>query len=148
MLINRENLKLLGEDYKAHQKIFEEFMDKIGHLFIDVPSLYIEFLPNEIQLKYLGKLFSLRHKYSIEEKAGYLTVYYVDHIDNCEIFEAVEKYQFKKQGNVRLANSGDAGYPWNMRSFTEDFFYQLIDNLIEFTVEKERASFSKMWQKL
>ena len=148
MLINKENLKRLGEDYEHHQKVFEEFMDKISHQFLDIPSLYFEFLPGEMRIKYLGKSFSIRHQYSIEEKVGYLTLYYVNEADNCEIFEAIEKFQFKKEGNARLADSSDNGYPWNLQTFTEDFFYQLIDNVIEFSIERERSSYIKMWRKL
>ena len=148
MLINKENLKLLGDNYEAHQRVFDEFMDKIGHLFIDIPSLYFEFLPNETRMKYLGKTYSFQHHYNIEEKTGYLALYFLSESDSSEYLEAIEKYQFKKEGNARLADSSDSGFPWNMLSFTEDFFYQLIDNIIEYTIEKERIHFSKIWQKL
>jgi hypothetical protein len=148
MLINKDNLKLLGDNYEAHQRVFDEFMDKIGHLSIDIPSLYFEFLPDETRMKYLGKTYSFRHHYNIEEKTGYLAIYRVAGSDNGEYVEAIEKYQFKKEGNARLADSSDSGFPWNMLSFTEDFFYQLIDTIIEYTVEKERMGCSKIWHKL
>jgi len=148
MLINKENLKRLGDDYEAHQQVFDEFMDKISHLFIDIPSLYFEFLPDEARMKYLGKTYSFSHQYSIEEKTGYLTIYCVAGTDNSERLEKIEKYQFKKEGNTRLANSRDSGFPWNLLSFTEEFFYQLIDNIIEYTIEKERPHYARAWQKL
>jgi len=148
MLINKENLKLLGNNYEAHQHVFDEFIDKISHMFIDIPSLYFEFLPDETRMQYLGKTYSFRHHYNIEEKLGYLAIYCLTDSDTGECLEEIEKYRFKKEGNARLANSSDSGSPWNMLSFTEDFFYQLIDNIIEYTIEKERIHFSKIWQKL
>ncbi|MFP4533058.1 MAG: hypothetical protein ACLFNS_10280 [Desulfobacterales bacterium] len=148
MLINKENLKLLGDNYETHHRVFDEFMDKISHLFINIPSLYFEFLPDETRMKYLGKTYSFRHHYNIEEKTGYLTIYCAAGPDNIEYLEEIEKYQFKTEGNARLANSSDPGFPWNMLSFTEDFFYQLIDNIVEYTIEKERQGYSRIWRKL